>query len=106
MLGSDVSALDELLAPELIFTSHLGQLVGKEDDLAAHRLGLIKVSALEYSDRHVRLIGDVAIVSVRARLSGTFAGNPASGDFRFTRVWALSPRGTWQVVAGHADVVA
>jgi len=35
MLSSDVNVLNELLAPELIFTNHLGQLLGKEDDLAA-----------------------------------------------------------------------
>jgi hypothetical protein len=29
MLGSDVGALDRLLAPELIFTNHLGQLLSK-----------------------------------------------------------------------------
>jgi hypothetical protein len=38
MLGSDVTALDDLLAPDLIFTNHLGQLLGKDDDLAAFGL--------------------------------------------------------------------
>ena len=32
MLRSDVSALDRLLVPELIFANHLGQLLGKEKD--------------------------------------------------------------------------
>ncbi len=36
MLASDVNALDDLLSPELIFTNHLGQVMGKQDDLAAH----------------------------------------------------------------------
>jgi hypothetical protein len=39
MLNSDLAVLDELLAPELIFTNHLGHLLGKEDDLAAYRFG-------------------------------------------------------------------
>jgi Domain of unknown function (DUF4440) len=39
MLSSDVAALNELLAPDLIFTNHLGQLLGKDDDLAAYRSG-------------------------------------------------------------------
>jgi hypothetical protein len=42
MLNSDLAALDELLAPELIFTNHLGHLLGKEDDLAAYRSGILK----------------------------------------------------------------
>jgi ketosteroid isomerase-like protein len=106
MLSSDVNALDELLAPELIFTNHLGQLLGKEDDLAAHRSGMLKVKDLRFFEQHVQLNGDVAIVSVRTQLSGTYDGNPANGDFRFTRVWALSPDKTWHVVAAHAGIVA
>jgi ketosteroid isomerase-like protein len=106
MLHSDVSALDELLAPELIFTNHLGQLLGKENDLAAYRSGALKVKELKPSEQQVRLHGDVAIVSVRMQLSGTYDGNPANGDFRFTRLWALSPHKTWHVVAAHAGIVA
>ena len=106
MLNSDVSVLDELLAPDLIFTNHLGQLLGKEDDLATHRSGLLRVEELKPSERRVRLIGDVAIVSVRTQMSGTYDGNPANGDFRFTRVWALAPDKTWRVVAAHSGIVA
>lgn len=105
MLCSDVVALDELLAPELIFTNHLGQLLGKEDDLAAHRLGVLKVTDLKHSEQYVRVYGRVAIVSVRMQLSGTYEGSPADGDFRFTRVWALSAHKTWHVIAAHAGSV-
>jgi hypothetical protein len=45
MLASDASTLDELLAPELIFTNHLGQVLGKQDDLGAHQSGLVQISA-------------------------------------------------------------
>ncbi|MGA2039648.1 MAG: nuclear transport factor 2 family protein [Bryobacteraceae bacterium] len=106
MLSSDIRALDELLSPDLIFTDHLGRLLGKEDDLAAHRSGMLKVNELRASEQHIRRNGDVVIVSVRMRLSGTYDGNPASGDFRFTRVWALSPNKTWHLVAAHSSVVA
>jgi len=105
MLSSDVSVLDELLASELIFTNHLGQLLGKENDLAAYRSGMLKVKELKPFDQHIRLTGDVAIVSVRMQLSGTYDGNLANGDFRFTRVWALSPDKAWHVVAAHAGIV-
>ena len=106
MLASDVSALDELLAPELIAVSHLGELLGKQDDLAAHQSGLIKINELRPSEQHIRLHGEVAIVLVRMQISGSYNHNPANGDFRFTRVWAVSPSGTWQVVAAHIGMVA
>jgi ketosteroid isomerase-like protein len=105
MLASDVLALDGLLAPELLFTNHLGQLLGKEDDLASHRSGMLKVKELKPSELQIQMHGDVAIVSVRMQLVGTYEGSEANGDFRFTRVWALSPKKTWYVIAAHAGIV-
>jgi len=106
MLSADIAALNELLAPDLIFTNHLGQLLRKDDDLAAYRSGVLKIVSLEPSEQHVRALGDVAVVSVRIRLTGTYEGAPANGDFRFTRVWARSQQETWQLVATHAGLIA
>jgi ketosteroid isomerase-like protein len=106
MLTADVPALDRLLAPELLFTNHLGQLLTKEDDLAAHRSGILKVAELSSSDQHIQIRGNVAIVSVRVQLSGTYDERPANGHFRFTRVWALASSITWRVVAAHSTVIA
>jgi ketosteroid isomerase-like protein len=105
MLGSDVDALDELLAPDLIFINHLGQLLGKEDDLAAYRSGVLKIAGLEPSERQVRVLGEAAVVSVRMQLFGTYQDAPANGDFRFTRVWARSQRQGWQIVAAHSVLI-
>jgi ketosteroid isomerase-like protein len=101
MLASNVSVLNELLAPELIFTNHLGQLMTKQDDLNAHESGMIRIDALNASERHIQFYGEVAIVLVRMQISGSYAGQPASGDFRFTRVWAVSSSGNWHIVAAH-----
>ncbi len=80
--------------------------MGKQDDLAAHESGLIKIHELTPSEQHIQLHGEVAIVSVRMQLSGSYNGSPANGDFRFTRVWAVSPSGTWHIVAAHIGMVA
>jgi ketosteroid isomerase-like protein len=106
MLNSDVAVLNELLAPDLIFTNHLGQLLGKDDDLAAYRSGVLKLVSLEPSELHVRALVDAAVVSVRMLLSGTYEGAPANGDFRFTRVWARSQQERWQIVAAHVGLIA
>ena len=106
MLNSDVNTLDELLAPELIFTNHLGRVLSKHDDLAAHQSGIIKVSKLIPSEQDIRLSGDVAIVSVRVHLSGSYAGKESNGDFRFTRIWTLSASGSWHIIAAHSSLVA
>jgi ketosteroid isomerase-like protein len=106
MLASDVSVLNQLIAPEVVFTSHLGELLGKQDDLAAHESGLIKIHELKPSEQHIQIYGEIAIVSVRMQLSGSYNGSPANGDFRYTRVWAVSSSGTWHIVAAHISMVA
>ncbi len=106
MLQSDVNELDELLAPELIFTNHLGQILTKKDDLAAHQSGTLEIEVLEPSEQQIQMIGDdVAVVSVRVHLSGSYAGVRSEADFRFTRIWALSAAGAWRVVAAHSSIV-
>lgn len=105
MLNSDVKVLDELLAPELIFTNHLGQVLGKQDDLAAHQSGKFKIETLTPGDRRIKLKGNVTIVTVRVHLIGSYAGAGFDSDLRFTRIWTLSSSGTWQILAAHSSVV-
>jgi ketosteroid isomerase-like protein len=105
MLASDVSALDKLLAPKIIITSHLGELLSKQDDLAAHASGLIKIHELTPSEQHIKVHGEVAIASVRMKISGDYDSSPANGDFRFTRVWARTPD-SWHIIAAHIGLVA
>jgi hypothetical protein len=107
MLSSDIDVLDELLSDNLVFTNHLGQCLTKEDDLSAHRSSALVISRLAPTELKMSFVCDtVAIVSVRVFLDGVYAGKPAGGDFRFTRVWALTSNNTWQVVAAHAGIIA
>lgn len=105
MLHSSVEELETLLAADLLFTDHLGVVTTKAADIAAHASGAVKIDRLEFSDRQFRLLGDAAVVVVRADIAGVFMGAPASGSFRFTRVWKRNPTG-WQVVVGHSCLVA
>ncbi|MDB4988961.1 MAG: hypothetical protein JWN04_4139 [Myxococcaceae bacterium] len=106
MMSSDVDVLDELIAADLVFTDHTGRRVGKQDDLGMHRSGAIRCNTIEASERTVlRLSDQIAVVSVRTRISGIFRGAPASADLRFTRVWRRSDSGTLQIVAGHSSAI-
>ena len=104
MLASDVGKLNALLAPSIVITNHLGQLVERQADIAAHESGLIKIHALNPSEQKIQILGEVAIVSVRMQIQGNYNGSPANGDFRFTRVWAVV-NGGWHIVAAHIGAV-
>jgi len=105
MLQSDITELDKLLAPDLIFTNHLGQFITRQDDLDAHRSGNLKIGEIVVSDQVVKFYGGVAIVSVRAHISGEQAGEVSENNFRFTRIWSKTSRGSWQIIAGHSSIV-
>lgn len=105
MLSSDIEALDELLAPDLVFTNHLGQLLGKGDDLAAYRSGVLKIARLEPSERQVQVLNDAAVVSVRMQISGTHRDSPTDGDSRYMRVWVHSQQQGWRIVAALSVLV-
>lgn len=105
MASSNVDVLNELLSPDLIFTNHLGQVISKSNDLEGHKKGDLKIEELKLSEQQIKFVDKLAIVSVLAKISGSYKGSPANGDFRFTRVWA-NKNGSWQVVAGHSSIVA
>jgi ketosteroid isomerase-like protein len=104
-LASDVQALDRLVDDALVFTGPDGAVYGKRDDLNAHRSGAIRITRLDPSEERVQRIGDIAVVSVRMEMSGTFQGAPFAGPFRYTRVWCARREG-WRIVAGHVSAIA
>lgn len=104
MLNSNVSELDELISPDLIFTNHIGQLISKEDDLRAHSSKLFVFESLDLSESKILIRETIAVVSVRAEIQGNYNGEPANGSFRFTRVWS-NRNDKWQVIAGHSSVI-
>jgi hypothetical protein len=105
MLKSDVTVLDELIAPELIFTNHFGQLVTKQDDLAVHRSGALRLNALVPSEQHIQIHNGFAVVSVLMHLVGSYETTPIDLSIRYTRVWTVRSNGSTQIVAGHAGIV-
>jgi ketosteroid isomerase-like protein len=103
-LAGDVGALDRLIDDELVFTGPNGLVYGKQDDLDAHRRGLIRITRLDPSEERFQRFGHIAVVSVRMEMSGTFEGAAFDGPFRYTRVWRAKPDG-WRIVAGHVSAV-
>jgi uncharacterized membrane protein len=105
MLDSDVIELDALIAPELLFTNHLGQVISKQADLDAHRSGRFKFTEIIPSDRQIQLNREFAVVSVLMHIVGSYESTPVEQDIRFTRVWAISTNGSIQIIAGHTSAI-
>lgn len=103
-LAGDVQELDRLVDDALVFTGPNGAVYGKQDDLEAHRRGVIRITRLDPSEERIQRFGHIAVVSVRMEMSGTFEGAIFAGPFRYTRVWRAHADG-WRIVAGHVSAV-
>jgi Domain of unknown function (DUF4440) len=103
-LTGDVEALDRLLDDDLYFTGLEGQSFSKQDDLAAHRSGQIRVTKMLPLDRHITSLGSATVVSVLMDAEAVIAGVPTAARIRYTRVWYQQSYG-WKVMAGHMSVV-
>ena len=93
MLNSDLDALDKLLSPTLIFTNYLGQVLGKQDDLDAHKSGIFTIDNLTSLDLQIQTMEKVAIATLKVHLVGSYADASFDSWLRFTRVWHLASNG-------------
>ncbi len=106
MLNSDVPALERILDDELTFTTHLGDVITKTDDLSMHESGFISISEIRLSDMKIVIRETYAIVSVKVFISGRFGESASEGSFRFTRIWTQKENGSWNVLSGHSCIVS
>lgn len=103
MLAGDVSTLSALLADDYIGISPSGALQTKDDTVRTIRSGVFHFKSLAMSDRKVRFYGPTALVTSRAEVTGTGPSGDISGSYRYTRVYARSANGVWQIVSFEAN---
>ncbi|MEI1374399.1 nuclear transport factor 2 family protein [Nostoc sp. UHCC 0926] len=87
MLRNDITALDRLLADEVIFTDPQGSVIDKVEDLSVHESGDLVVTSYETDELIVRVFGSTAITNLKVRLTGLFKGESFSGVYRYTRTY-------------------
>jgi ketosteroid isomerase-like protein len=105
MLAGDVVTLDRLLDDDLMFVSHLGEVVGKEQDLSMHRSRRLQITSMTPSGRRIRRLGETTVVNVRMHTAAIVDGVAVEQIFRYTRVWHRRADG-WKIVSGSMVVVA
>ncbi|WP_447765530.1 nuclear transport factor 2 family protein [Sphingopyxis panaciterrae] len=105
MLAGHVEALENLLGGRSIFTDQHGNRLSREEDIAAHRSGLLDITAIDFTgDPVVHEYGDTATVCVTADLAGSYDGTEFCGTFAYSRVW-LRTNGEWKVILAHCSAL-
>jgi len=101
-LASDAATMDKLLSDDFIGISMSGQVSTKAQQLDRVREHKLTLSKIELSDRKIKLIGGIAIVTSRAEVEGINENGSVKGTFRYTRVYQRLPSGGWKITSFEA----
>ena len=103
VMQRNTSAMESLLDDDYIAITPNGTLQSKEQTLANLRSGAMEVKSLEFADRKVRFYGRTALVTSRAEVTGSNAGQELTGSYRYTRVYVRNSDGKWKIVSFEAS---
>lgn len=102
----DRAFIDDVLAAEWSVTDPAGRVLGKQQVLdETFSSDERRIDSMTVDDVTVRLFGDVAVATGRTRASGSYKGERASVELRFTDVLRHSGD-RWRFVVSHGTLVA
>lgn len=96
-LRGDWQAIQNINAPDFTEISAAGAIRTATENSEAMRSGVLKFTAVEYSDQQVHAYGDVAFVTGVAQRSGSFNAAPFQQHSRYTRIYVRRD-GSWKAV--------
>jgi ketosteroid isomerase-like protein len=95
--AGDVATMDKMLSDDYIGTNANGEVVTKPQQLDHMQKRKLVINSLQTSDLKIKLIGQIAIVTCLAEISGVNDGVPIHGNFRYTRIYQHLPSGSWKI---------
>lgn len=106
LLHSKADTLEPLIADDFMGIAANGTLSNKEQYLQHLRTGRFNFRTMNVEDQDVRMVGDVAIVSSKARIDASLNGTEYRGTYRYTRVYRRTPGGSWKAINFEATRVS
>lgn len=103
MLKGNSSGLASLLADDYTGITAKGAIQTKDQAIANLRSGAIQLTAINISDRKVRVYGSTAVVTSVAELTGGKNDQGITGRYRYTRVYVRNQQGQWKIVSFEAS---
>lgn len=105
IVGRDIAILDALVSSGYTHTNPLGEVFSKEQIAGAIQSGTLDVESYDTDDVTVRVFGDAAVVTGRARVKGRLREQDITGQYRYTRTYVKQDE-RWQVAATQLTGIA
>ena len=96
--SKDKSALEAILAKELVYTHSTGLVEDKSQYLQALSSGNQKYDSIEYETPAIQTYGSTAVVATKVVMKGATKGQPFNNQLRLLHVW-VKQGGKWMLVA-------
>lgn len=104
-IGADRAALERLVAEDYAVVGSDGSVQNKAQFIDSFTAPGFRLEPFEIEDPLMRVHGDMAVLSGRARLRGQSNGAAWTSHVRFADVWARTGPG-WQVVFAQTTRVS
>jgi hypothetical protein len=95
-LKADTSFLEQHTTDDYTVITGSGAVLTKSEAIQMRKNGDVKYSAIDVSDKKVRVHGNTAILTATANIKGTMKNNDMSGTYRIAQVW-VKQGGKWRV---------
>lgn len=92
-LAGDAAELDALAIDEFALVGPLGFILDRSAWLARYADGGLVTTSLSFTDRQLRLFGNVALVIGTHEQTGSYAGRRNDGRYRVTQIWMVATDG-------------
>lgn len=102
-IRNDAAYSDRVLAENYVAIGPLGTVITKSEILDTRGSARLHYDFINLTEMVVRIYGETAVVTAKAQVKGTDAGEEFSGPYRYTRVW-IKQNGAWRAVSYQATV--
>jgi ketosteroid isomerase-like protein len=97
VLADDIPTMDKLLSEDYLGIEANGEVVTKVQQLDHMRSRQFVIDKLQTSDVKIKLVGQIAIVTSLAQVTGIVDGDHLQGAYRYTRIYQRIANGSWKV---------
>ena len=104
-VDGDRAAVDAILAHDWSVIDMTGHVLTKEQVMKEFSSGDRRIESGSIDDLKVREFGEIAVVTGRSELTGSYRGNRVTVAQRFTDVFAKRD-GRWQAVASQGTQIS
>ena len=97
LLRADQATLRSIMADDFVAITALGTIENRDQFLAHFADSSLHLAAISYRNRHVRILGSTAMVTVHVNLRGALRHADIAGEYRETRVYVAAEDGSWKL---------